>query len=227
MYLLPALPALAVLTALVYREWAASVHPKRLLATTHAASRISLWIFILTALGLFAVGTGLRFSLYGLFLGLAALAFGVISVRQARAEPPSVQTVTCCSSLLVSLYVIAIVLLTPYIDQHRSGEDILADVSGMGIRRVGVLSRNSYSYMWTAMAWRNELPSKVKVKYISEGKLPTCKLRYLLVKSGNPHFTGRLAEAYAAVVKRGPWVLYRRRGVSTPAISNMAGTSLE
>ncbi len=211
MYLLPALPALSVLTALVCNSCVSSAASPSFSSVLRRVRTGSIYLFSVLSLGVLVAGAVLTFSIQALLLGLGTFGLGLMVIRSIKEVSQPLKAVTLFSSQIVCIYIMVIACLSPYFNLRRSAEPILQEIAHMGIHRVGVFSRNSYSFYWTSKAWENELENKVKVKYVDYADLSNTKFRYFLTKKDTVSLPLKLTEEFEVVATRGEWELHKRK----------------
>lgn len=211
MYILPALPGLAIFTALVCQASPLSQEAPATYIWIRQIRVIALVLFTVISCGIIAAGSYLAASTFGIISGVLILISGGLLLRNVQQLSRPIQAVTVTAWSFVCCYLIVITSLSPYIDQRRSAESILKDISRMGIKRVAVVSGNSFSPYWTSKAWRSELENKVRVRYFMDSDIPENGFKYLLAKSGTTSIAPQTFELFDLVTKNGTWELYKRK----------------
>lgn len=206
MYLLPAMPGLAVLTACVWKTHQESLAEK-IVVTKFALS------FFVIALAILMVGCFASFSSYSLIMGTAIIAATLLGQYLGRHLAPSIRPIAITAWLLVSIYCLTICSMTPYINKRRSGQGAIELASRLGIKQIGVLSRNSYSHFWASKAWRSELEGKMRVEYLDGSDIHASNLDYLLAKEGSHDALAlHRTNDYNLLATAGSWELLKRKG---------------
>ncbi len=202
MYVLPAFPAAALLTVEVYSSF---VNKSGLLQYR----QIILKALILLALVIAVSGTFLGFSWMGVALSISSIGLGLYGYYYIRDFSHSLRPIAIVSVLLASVYLTVISSLSDYISVRRSAENMLEEISQMGIKKVNVISRNSYSHYWTAGAWEEEdLAGPVEIDYSEPADIDSFSLKYLLVKKGNYDVLKKIAPRYQQIRTIGEWELF-------------------
>lgn len=147
LYLLPTLPPLAVLSALLFQ------HIK--------FPKLKTLIMIILALTIITTGMVLKPSYQIVVPVLTTLIIFVVANRVLR------ENINGLSIKLLCLYMLFISALSPYISERRSSEDALKFIANSYHEpTVGISSNNSYSFYWLSSAWRKELFKPVKIVFL-------------------------------------------------------------
>jgi len=89
---------------------------------------------------------------------------------------------------LCALYVGIILVATPYLNRGGSTETILrriAEQSSGADAEVGVITRNTFSHYWVALASQNELPKPLKINFLEPDEVG--EITNVLVKRKDFH----------------------------------------
>lgn len=209
MYLLPAIPAAAILTSILLK--------KKPVEWTFKAFKCYSIISVMFLLALMVTCQILfEFSNQMLLMLIVCYLISVAYIWQQSFSIKNVQVVSSIFVFFVSFYFVGIICVTPYINKSRSTEDILLELSENSIdrkdyRKVGVVTSNIYSHYWTALAWETELKSKIDIEYLDPQKAGDSNLEYLLIED-NKHFKPEtISKNFKLAIDKGNWKLFKRR----------------
>lgn len=190
LYLLPAIPPLALLTSKLLSEWSAKY------------SSLSIWLPLWLILAM--IGICLSFSYSSVLLVIIALLLGTfISTKESS-------HFTFGSRVIVT-YFIVILAFSSYINERRSVKVVLQRVISKEpmISEIGVSTRNSFSHYWVASAWKTELQRPISIKYVSPGN--EASLGYYLFKGKDWRKAPRaVLKGFKLIQSSGEWHVFKR-----------------
>jgi 4-amino-4-deoxy-L-arabinose transferase-like glycosyltransferase len=209
MYLLPAFPPLSILLALILDK-NPIVWTKEHFKKYAVSSVIALIILIITASILF------DFSNYLLWIFGAFYLVGLIWIWRQNLPILNIQAISSTFVFIVTFYFVSIVCVTPYLDNRRSSENILRELTesyvGKGaVPKIGVISRSIFSHYWTANAWQNELNSKIDIRYVRPEDINNADIAYVLARDKADTLPPQVIEKFEPAFHSGPWKLFKRK----------------
>jgi 4-amino-4-deoxy-L-arabinose transferase-like glycosyltransferase len=207
-YILPGIPGLAALTAMLLH--------KTDLVNSHRLYAAPTWIFVIAApiigaCGIYLGATSFHVFLSLLpFLGIAWVAYRLLSGKIDATLLGVAATMAYASSTF---------LLSEKISDRGSAISILRCISHYSQEQeptVGVINSNSYSLYFYSRAWRGELEKPIRVQYLNtediSGQLPE---NILLRTKDRERISSLLPPSYHQVTSSGRWTWVRRSGDAT------------
>ncbi|MBN8550252.1 MAG: glycosyltransferase family 39 protein [Deltaproteobacteria bacterium] len=219
LYIFPCVPGLSVLMAAM-----CVTEPVRA-AVSSAIEKINRPLMLLAVL-MWAVamliGTQLEYSALTFILPIAIFAAVALVACKTRDFASASGAVGFVSLLIVSVYIVSIACLTPFVNRRHSAEEMLEYVADEmpghePVERVGVFSNSSYSHYWTSKAWESELSRRVIVKYVSEDDLRRDRIKLLIIKDRKQPPAEDIMKSFEFVMQKGEWELYRRKRTESDA----------
>lgn len=207
MYLLPAVPGLALLTAKILAVFYNKSHNRML----HYWNSFGAYSSLLVSIFL------LIFSVYLSDSASIAICLTVVSItlliiyklKQFESYPNFISSI---STAFICNYVLALTILTPFINQKNSSEEILKQIpiirAGQASPRVGIVSKNSFSTYWYSGAWQEELDQKVDIIYLPILSIPVAEVDYLLAKHRS--VPAEALKKYRVLAQNLDWTLYKK-----------------
>jgi 4-amino-4-deoxy-L-arabinose transferase-like glycosyltransferase len=217
MYLLPAVPGLALSTAVLLRHFESD-------AATHAGVTQRSKVPLVLACFLFGahyLGFYLDGSIWLLIYGLLVSVFGCLLLSRIMHANSEHKLIAALSLGAFLLYFAAIMGVTPFTDQLRSTSrllELIAEDSKEDPRvpLVGMMSKNGFSMYWGSRAWKNELSSEIKVDYVEPNEIPA-EMTYLILRKEHIKFLMEKEKAdFKLEIKRGSWYLFKRHVSPAP-----------
>lgn len=208
MYVLPCIPGIALFTAsLLKTETDKSISFLKSKKFSYSIGIISLAII--------STGAILSFSSISLFFGICLAAFGVFILNKLKESNSSYAHVQLLSSSSFLIYFLVIVCMTPYIDERRSAAELLYNLADSTIEeykvpRVGIMTKNNFSFYWTSKAWHNELSRKVRIQYVEPTNIPKNVKHMILREKDVNKLSNRFKSAFVFEKQVGKWQLFNR-----------------
>jgi 4-amino-4-deoxy-L-arabinose transferase-like glycosyltransferase len=213
MYLLPAMPPLALLTAYSISEHGVG----RELLNKFYFSKYMQHFFIVFGLSVVTAGAILNFNIQALLISLVLLVFGYSSLKAIKSFADSRELSFITGSFLLA-YLCVISSISPFLNVARSSEIALQKISYLrdcqhdgSNHKVGVSSRNSFSHYWTASAWENELSNPVYVNYVAPDKVTESNICHYLYKARTEDTVpSEVKKNFTLYEQSGDWLVYSR-----------------
>lgn len=215
MYLLPALPPLSIALAVLLFEDA-----RLMSALGRCLSwRFSQAIFAIIVAGVLAGGMALDFDWTATACSVAVLLGGIYSMRHYHRLADVAATPACFASSFVSVYLVIILSMTPFVNIKRSCETALELVTRTDrcdvherTHHVGVSSRNAFSHYWAAGAGNSELDEAVKVSFVLPEQAASSDVcHYLLKVRSLAEVPPSITAAFDLVVQSGDWLVFAKK----------------
>ena len=218
MYLLPAIPALGMLTAgAFYGLFPVSTRLQRL--DRLVRSRYVLLFFVLLWIGEMTVCLSLTFTTKAFSSTLLLAAVGLTAVWSLRRRVDQLSLTTLLPALLIVTYLTAIASITPFLAENQSAELALKSIPrddrcDRRLHKVGVSTQNTFSHYWTAKAWTSELNEQMEIEYVPLTETVQNDVCHLLIESKHadelpPH----ISSAFDVVARTDRWWVYGRRAL--------------
>lgn len=208
MYLLPAVPGLAIFSArLILRAFETTSSPverSRLLLPGELI-RISTFAgaTVMIAASLFFAP-----SFYPL-LAILPLGYLIRSSRESGSSGALFGSMINSGGSVAALYVIVLTCATPILESRMSATRILDKVAESGTGEtasIALINANKYSPWWMARAWKTELSAPVTVFYIHPNEIGSEGVKDVLIRAGQEN---RLPPAqlpnFRTVMQDGGW----------------------
>lgn len=215
MYLLPAVPPLAVMTAVSYYRLLPELGSLQWLNRL-AKSRTLLYCFIALWMLEIAIGIALGYSHRAFGSMLALVVAGLFAAALFRRRVEKIAFTSTLPALLVVSYLIAIGSVTPFLAEHQSAELALKSIPRdvhcpSHAHKVGVTTENTFSHYWTAKAWENELEEPMIVEYVAPNEAAKSDVCHLLIEAKHAKdLSPTLAKGFTLVAKTNSWWVYGR-----------------
>ena len=216
MYLLPAIPPLAVLTAVSYYHLLPTL-PSLQRLNRIAKSSYVLYFFIALWVLEITIGVSVDYSLWEFSSVLALAATGLLAVAVFRHRVEKIALTSTVPALLVVSYLIAIGSVTPFLAEHQSAELALKSIPHDArcqnhSHKVGVTTENTFSHYWTARAWESELNERMIVEYVAPNEAARSDVCHLLIEAKHAdRLSPQLKQGFTLVSKTDSWWVYGRR----------------
>lgn len=209
LYILPSLPPLAILTAKILAPL--------LVREREPVSIRVVFIMFICWLGVLVTALVQYFSVSTLLFGLTVLIIGTLFFHTVLKYSSGVNIVSCWAVPLVTTYFLVIISFSPYIDRSYSTEDVLEVILqhsriSEDNYRIGVITRNTFSYYWTAKAWQSELSHEVFIEYIQPEKILESTVSFLMIPKKEVHLiTPALLKIFKRELQIGNWIVLKRK----------------
>ncbi len=178
-YILPSIPALALLTAIGLSELTTeSVNYRR------ALRRINI-VLTLIACGISAAGLARNYGIDTLLLSVLIIAILLYGLFFRKIAASSIEQFSLLATASVAIYILVIINGRFEVAQGKSTEDILTYIASKTLESepvIGVIMGNHYSHCWLENAWANELPKKIHESHIAVSDISTTNIRNLIMK---------------------------------------------
>ncbi len=213
MYLLPAIPPLAMFSAVTlcrsdeaFRECRRIVHSERFLA----------WLLFSWVLAI-AAALLMEHSVGAFLASCAVVVLGISSVSVSRRSTSVVGLITSAATLCVVTYLIVMDSSMETVNTKYSTDEIIEHIEWEANKpphrhSIGVYAKSAFSPYWLAGAWKAEQLEQFDVKFVSPKELATCEVCHFLVRESS---VGDLPLASLArfdlIERSGSWRLYRKR----------------
>lgn len=207
MYLLPAVPPAAILTAALFEKQVGQW-------SLETFRRIAVYALVLTCAGFLAAFAYWNFDLSIHFYLTAASMMAVLWLL--KYDQRTTTRVAHISCLTVFFYFFAIIAVTPSVQKRRSSEGILKKITAATSARdevpdIAVISRHSFSHYWSANAWDTELNGRVNLKYLDAAKVAGSTFNYVLMKGPLSEVPLELLNHFEIALENGPYKILRRK----------------
>jgi len=212
MYILPAMPGLALVTAVLCGRAfdLAALDRYRRAARMLGSLCLGIWAILLI------VAAVLEFQWPAMLLGLALAAGGGAVLRRTSRIEGALGPITGLAAGCLTAWFVGLAALTPHVDIYRSAEVALRRIAahpwgGSTPPHVGVIGHNTYSPNWAAGAWQSELSRQVSIVFLTPGVVSP-DLDYLMVKSKQDISLPPEFNDFHVIGRSGRWLLFSRAG---------------
>jgi len=214
MYLLPAMPGLAIITGPLFM-----VALKNTASFWHKLQKPSIiwgtlffWIILATA------GAILEFSYLALIVSAGTILLGISYLVLVKRFDSGLAIITTIGWIIAISYITVIAAFTPHINSSRSSRAILQalvkyEANNTDDIRVGLPAQNKFSYFWLANTWASD-PEKrdMKVTYIDPAHLTHSDVTHYWIKSAKKQPPAPEVLANFNLIKQiGDWKLFKRK----------------
>ncbi len=218
LYILPALPPLAMLTSeTLRRRWQAN-EP----GVARAIAERAPLILISTAVLACAFGAHYHFSWTTIACATATLAMGLILHRflSDRCPADSAGLILRCALIPLIIFLLLMTNLVPVLDSTKSSENMVRQIAlaapcvgeTPGVHLVGTSTSNTFSHYWTARNMLTQLGQRVDLRYVSPEDAKTANVCHYLIRSNWADAApASIQENFALIRRSGDWAVYRRR----------------
>ncbi len=216
MYLLPAIPALAILTSGLFYRLVPVLPSFQWLRSCAQSPYLSGFFVVLWAVEI-SIGLSVEHTSATTTAVLALALAGLLTAWWVSRRTRTMAFTTTVPALLFVSYLIAIGSVTPFLAEHQSAELALKSIPhdarcAKHLHRVGVTTENTFSHYWTAKAWENELNEELEVEYVTPDAAANSDVCHLLIEAKHAaRISPKLAKGFDVVAKTDSWWVYGRR----------------
>jgi 4-amino-4-deoxy-L-arabinose transferase-like glycosyltransferase len=154
---------------------------------------------------------------------LVLLGLGLLLKQKPSWSTTPSMSLGVLATALCALYLSAMLVATPYMNRSGSTETIikvmLANIPGDEVE-IGVITRNTFSHYWVALAAERELSKPLKITFLDQSDVGA--LKDVLVKRKDfEKLPAGVLKDYHERFSYGPWVWLHKgsQGVSEPALN--------
>ncbi len=207
MYVLPSIPGLGLLTAMIIApslarsDWG--------MRRIHFQLVAGIWVLLLVA------ATILKFSVVGLLLGISLAAFIYFPLKKMTRLATGLGQLACVAGFIAGSYSIVLASFSPYVNNSRSAEPVLEEIATTfydpkHTHRVGVVTKNSFSHYWAANAWEVELTHEVDVQFVSPDDIAAGKVCFVIFKGNSAQeVPEKILSRYTRYNSIGEWTIFK------------------
>ena len=205
-YLLPGMPGLSLVIAILVRAEARDLKPGRVAAFFN-------WFPALIGLGFLIAG--IVFHAPVVTLGFVVLLLGGLVWLGKRVEARQLADLYVRRAVVSSVVLtLAVMVFSERIGGNKSSSQVLKYICenvGEGVPKVAVISTNNQSPFWLERARKNELGAPIEISPQTVAGLLQTKIPNLINRSKHNEIPPELLEVYRREAKRGSWVWYVRK----------------
>jgi 4-amino-4-deoxy-L-arabinose transferase-like glycosyltransferase len=207
MYLLPAIPPLALLLGLLFSKgFLAFVFTEEFRGRVVSGSLVLAGVAIAAAVALFGI------SLLHAWPAVAVLGLAILLSFKIR-KALSISEQSCALSLGFFAFILTFALsFRPLINDRFSAETMLETIADSpGCTLVGLGTANSFSHYWTSRNWKEELAREVPIQFVPEDSRIDQNICYYLTRLSSVEKAPEDVRAHFTLIKHsGSWLLFKR-----------------